>query len=62
MSSIGYTPPYNPVHPNYGTGGIGGDENADLKALRKKEARESLIEGIEAYKITEQKKNIDAIR
>lgn len=36
MSSIGNTPSYNPVHSNYGTGGIGGDENADLKALRKK--------------------------
>ncbi|MBT1259657.1 type III secretion effector protein [Pseudomonas sp. S10E 269] len=59
---MGYTPPYNPIYSNYDGGGIGGDENADLKALRKKEARESLIEGIEAYKITEQKKNIDAIR
>lgn len=62
MSNIGYTPTYNPIYSNYGTGGIGGEENADLKAIRKEEARESLKESIEAYKISEQKKNIDAIR
>ncbi|AZE71008.1 hypothetical protein C4K00_0757 [Pseudomonas synxantha] len=37
-------------------------ENADLKAERKAAARESLKDSIEAFKITEQKKNIDAIR
>lgn len=39
-----------------------GGENADLKAERKAAARESLKDSIEAFKITEQKKNIDAIR
>ncbi|MDO9343643.1 type III secretion effector protein [Pseudomonas pergaminensis] len=62
MSNIGYTPPYNPIYSNYDGGGIGGEENADLKAIRKVELRESLKESIEAYKISEQKKNIDAIR
>ncbi|OPA97713.1 type III secretion effector protein [Pseudomonas fluorescens] len=49
---------YTPT-PYYG--GIG-DNNEDLKQERKMEARKSLKEGIEAFKISEQKKNIDAIR
>ncbi|KRP42885.1 hypothetical protein SAMN04490190_3198 [Pseudomonas libanensis] len=40
----------------------GGGENEDLKAERKAAARESLKDSIEAFKITEKKKNIDAIR
>ena len=46
----------------YGGAGSGGGENEDLKQERKQEARRSLIESIEAFKISEQKKNIDAIR
>lgn len=51
-----HTPSY--AGNSYGTG----NENEDLKAERKAEARQSLIDSIEAYKISEQKKNIDAIR
>ena len=40
----------------------GGGENEDLKAERKAAARQSLKDSIEAFKISEQKKNIDAIR
>ncbi|AKA84304.1 type III secretion effector protein [Pseudomonas synxantha] len=40
----------------------GGGENEDLKQERKAAARESLKESIESFKITEKKKNIDAIR
>ena len=47
---------YPPVQNSYG------EENADLKAERKAAVRESLKESIEAFKITEEKKNIDAIR
>ena len=43
-------------------GGGGGGENEDLKQERKAAARQSLKDSIEAFKITEQKKNIDAIR
>ena len=43
-------------------GGGGGGENEDLKQERKAAARESLKDSIEAFKISEQKKNIDAIR
>ncbi|MBI6563862.1 type III secretion effector protein [Pseudomonas synxantha] len=39
-----------------------GGENEDLKQERKAAARESLKESIESFKITEKKKNIDAIR
>jgi len=42
--------------------GGGGGENEDLKQERKAAARESLKDSIEAFKISEQKKNIDAIR
>lgn len=42
--------------------GGGGGENEDLKQERKAAARQSLKDSIEAFKITEQKKNIDAIR
>lgn len=41
---------------------FGGGENEDLKQERKEAARQSLKDSIEAFKITEQKKNIDAIR
>ncbi|MDR8373243.1 type III secretion effector protein [Pseudomonas lactis] len=40
----------------------GGGENEDLKQERKEAARQSLKDSIEAFKISEQKKNIDAIR
>ena len=40
----------------------GGGENEDLKQERKAAARQSLKDSIEAFKISEQKKNIDAIR
>lgn len=58
MSTIGasastYTPPAQ---------SYGGGENEDLKQERKAAARESLKDSIEAFKITEKKKNIDAIR
>ncbi|OWQ39685.1 type III secretion effector protein [Pseudomonas lactis] len=43
-------------------GGGGGGENEDLKQERKAAARQSLKDSIEAFKISEQKKNIDAIR
>lgn len=43
-------------------GGGGGGENEDLKQERKEAARQSLKDSIEAFKISEQKKNIDAIR
>ncbi|WLI07467.1 type III secretion effector protein [Pseudomonas sp. FP597] len=52
---------YSPYTPPSYYGGIG-DNNEDLKQERKLEARESLKEGIEAFRISEQKKNIDAIR
>lgn len=55
IGSSGYQPPTLPA-------GSGGGENEDLKAERKAAARESLKESIEAFKITEKKKNIDAIR
>lgn len=42
--------------------GGGGGENEDLKQERKEAARQSLKDSIEAFKISEQKKNIDAIR
>ncbi|MDI3248763.1 MULTISPECIES: type III secretion effector protein [unclassified Pseudomonas] len=42
--------------------GGGGGENEDLKQERKAAARQSLKDSIEAFKISEQKKNIDAIR
>ena len=48
---------YQPPMQNFGEG-----ENEDLKKERKAAARESLKDSIEAFKITEQKKNIDAIR
>ncbi|QXH76646.1 type III secretion effector protein [Pseudomonas salmasensis] len=40
----------------------GGGENEDLKAERKAAVRESLKESIESFKISEKKKNIDAMR
>ena len=50
---------YPPVQNSYGGGG---GENEDLKAERKAAVRESLKESIEAFKISEKKKNIDAMR
>ncbi|NWD43744.1 type III secretion effector protein [Pseudomonas yamanorum] len=58
MSRISDTAPAN----TYPSQSFGGGENDDLKQLRKAEARESLKDGIEAFKITEKKKNIEAIR
>ncbi|OPA93070.1 type III secretion effector protein [Pseudomonas fluorescens] len=52
---------YSPYTPPPYYGGIG-DDNEDLKKERKLEARESLKDSIEAFKISEQKKNIDNIR
>ena len=49
---------YQPPVQSFG----GGGENEDLKQERKAAARQSLKDSIEAFKITEQKKNIDAIR
>jgi len=51
-----------PVQSSGGGGGGGGGENEDLKQERKAAARQSLKDSIEAFKISEQKKNIDAIR
>lgn len=52
-----------PMSQSFGQGSAGGEgENADLKAQRKQELRKSLKDGIEAFKISEQKKNIDALR
>ncbi|MBD8561069.1 type III secretion effector protein [Pseudomonas fluorescens] len=48
--------------PVQSSGGGGGGENEDLKQERKAAARQSLKDSIEAFKISEQKKNIDAIR
>ncbi|WP_439853774.1 type III secretion effector protein [Pseudomonas yamanorum] len=58
MSTIGGTPQTN----TYPSQGYGSGENEDLKQLRIKEARASIMDGIEAFKITEKKKNIEAIR
>ena len=52
---------YSPYTPPPYYDGIG-DDNEDLKKERKLEARESLKDSIEAFKISEQKKNIDNIR
>lgn len=60
MSRISDTAPAN-TYPSPPQGFAAG-ENDDLKQLRKAEARESLKDGIEAFKITEKKKNIEAIR
>jgi hypothetical protein len=62
MSTIGSYGSQHSNNQSYGSGGIGGGENEDLKQLRKAEARESIKDGIEAFKITEKKKNIEAIR
>lgn len=52
-----------PMSQSFGSGSAGGGgENADLKAERKQELRESIKDGIESFKIAEQKKNIDALR
>ncbi len=42
--------------------GFGDGDNADLKAQRRAIQRESLKEGNESFKLSEKKKNIEAIR
>ncbi|MDD1132064.1 type III secretion effector protein [Pseudomonas shahriarae] len=42
--------------------GFGGGDNEDLKAERRAIQRESLKEGNESFKLSEKKKNIEAIR
>lgn|GEM_PF-1687427 len=59
MSSIGSYGSAPPIPQSFGAGG---GENEDLKQQRKAELRESIKDGIEAFKISEKKKNIDALR